>query len=262
MRFVYTPTMIDFIRETFASASLDETVSMFNFVFSENKTRSQIKAAISNHGVTCGRSTGQMNAGKLRVFTHEQKKWIEQSYATLPVIELTAAFNATFGDNKTVNQMRAFVKNHRISSGRTGQFRKGCESWNKGTRFNAGGRSAQTRFKAGHTPANHRPVGSERIDKDGYLMVKIAEPGTWRHKHRVVWEAANGKIPRGFMILFADNNKTNCELSNLMLASRAQNAVINKLGLSFATGEMKSTSMLVADLRLAISSRAKSRGSV
>lgn len=31
-------------------------------------------------------------------------------------------------------------------------------------------------------PSNHKPVGSERIDsKDGYVLIKVAEPRTWKH---------------------------------------------------------------------------------
>ncbi len=31
-------------------------------------------------------------------------------------------------------------------------------------------------FAKGNVPPNHRPVGSERISKDGYIEVKVAEP--------------------------------------------------------------------------------------
>lgn len=31
----------------------------------------------------------------------------------------------------------------------------------------------QTMFKKGNIPANHRPIGSERVGKDGYILIKI-----------------------------------------------------------------------------------------
>ena len=45
-------------------------------------------------------------------------------------------------------------------------------------------------FAKGNVPPNHRPVGSERISKDGYIEVKVAEPNKWRLKQRVVYEEA------------------------------------------------------------------------
>lgn len=77
-----------------------------------------------------------------------------------------------------------------------------------------------TRFKKGSTPHNHRPVGSERIDKDGYIMVKVSEPRKWKLKHRVIWEGSNGPIPKGANIQFKDGNRKNIHLENLYLITR------------------------------------------
>lgn len=79
-----------------------------------------------------------------------------------------------------------------------------------------------TMFKAGHSPVNHRPVGSERITKDGYIEIKVAEPGKWRLKHRVVWEEANGPIPPGYNVQFRNKNKEDLRLENLYLISRGE----------------------------------------
>ena len=43
-----------------------------------------------------------------------------------------------------------------------------------------------TRFKKGHVPKNHKPVGYERITRDGYIEVKTAEPNVFELKHRLV----------------------------------------------------------------------------
>lgn len=80
----------------------------------------------------------------------------------------------------------------------------------------------RTMFQKGHTPANHKEVGSERVSRDGYVEVKVAEPNTWRHKHRVVWEQANGKIPKGCNIQFRNGDKTDMRLENLYMISRAE----------------------------------------
>ena len=80
----------------------------------------------------------------------------------------------------------------------------------------------RTMFKKGHTPVNHREVGSERINVDGYIEVKVAEPNKWRCKHRVIWEQHNGEIPTGFNVQFKNHNPLDCRIENLYLISKAE----------------------------------------
>lgn len=79
-----------------------------------------------------------------------------------------------------------------------------------------------TFFQKGHIPANHKPVGYERISRDGYVEVKVAEPNKFRLKHRVVWEEHFGPIPAGYNIQFRDKNRQNLDLDNLYLISRSE----------------------------------------
>ena len=75
-------------------------------------------------------------------------------------------------------------------------------------------------FKKGDIPSNKKPIGSERIIKDGYTEIKVAEPNKWESpKHRVIWEKVNGKISKGYALVFADGNKQNFGLDNLILVS-------------------------------------------
>ena len=78
-----------------------------------------------------------------------------------------------------------------------------------------------TMFKKGHAPANHREVGSERINKDGYIEVKVAEPKRWRLKHRIIWKQVNGEIPKGYNVQFKNHNPQDCRVENLYLISKA-----------------------------------------
>jgi len=80
----------------------------------------------------------------------------------------------------------------------------------------------QSMFKVGHRPFNHREIGSERINKDGYIEIKVAEPSKWRCKHRVIWEQHNGEIPKGFNVQFKNHNPLDCRIENLYLISRAE----------------------------------------
>lgn len=110
-------------------------------------------------------------------------------------------------------------------------FKKGQVPMNKGralaTWMSPEGieRSSKGRFKRGEIrPDNpnsraNKPVGKERVDKDGYIWV-ITEHGQ-QQKHRWVWEQANGPIPRGHCVKFRDGDRTNCSIDNLYLVSRA-----------------------------------------
>lgn len=103
------------------------------------------------------------------------------------------------------------------------RFTKGSVPANKGKKMppEVYAKAAPTMFKKGQMPHNHKPVGSERIDKDGYIMVKVAEPKKWKQKQRVVWEEAHGPIPNGYNIQFKDGNRQNVSLDNLYIISRS-----------------------------------------
>lgn len=105
-------------------------------------------------------------------------------------------------------------------------FQAGSTPWNKGmTDFAPGGRSAETQFKPGNRPFNHRPVGAQRITKDGYLQRKVSDTGyaprDWTDEHRLMWEAQHGPVPQGHVVVFRDGNRQNLRLDNLELISRA-----------------------------------------
>lgn len=104
------------------------------------------------------------------------------------------------------------------------RYQKGCIPANKGKKMDPDTytKCAGTMFKKGNMPANHRDVGSERINKDGYIEVKVAEPNKWKAKHRVIWEEANGPVEKGYNVQFKDGNRLNVSLENLYLITRSR----------------------------------------
>ncbi|QYJ79397.1 HNH endonuclease signature motif containing protein [Shewanella acanthi] len=256
-RFKYTTEMLNFLRDTYAKKSLADTAALFNRAFGLDKSESQLKAAFSNYGITCGRKKGELTKGNLRSVTQTQFDWVKKQYTLLTIEQLTVAFNEKFATEKTVNQIRALTRNHGMKSGRTGRFHAGQKSWNAGMKgYQAGGNSAATRFKKGNNPHNHKPVGSERIDnKDGFVLVKTAEPRTWRLKHIIEWEKHHGSVPADHKIWFIDNDRTNCDISNLMLVTTGEHAVVNKMGLGRANPDAKETVLLLARIKMAATKR-------
>jgi hypothetical protein len=117
----------------------------------------------------------------------------------------------------------------RIQRGRTdprmvrSQFRKGQPAWNKGLRGVVGVQPEcrATQFRPGQMPTNHKPVGYERVNADGYRERKVAEPKTFRAVHVLLWEEHLGPVPQGFAVIFKNGNKADIRIDNLALVSRA-----------------------------------------
>lgn len=103
------------------------------------------------------------------------------------------------------------------------RFKPGHVSHNKGKKVppDVYAKMQPTMFRKGHTPVNHSPVGSERVNTDGYIEIKVAEPDRWKPKHRVIWEQHNGAIPAGFNVQFKNHNPLDCRIENLYLISKS-----------------------------------------
>jgi hypothetical protein len=104
-------------------------------------------------------------------------------------------------------------------------------------------------------PVTYRPVGTERLNNDGYFEVKIRDPKTWKHKHVIIWEKAHGKVPKGHVIMFADGNKLNVSLSNLLMVSRRELAVMNRCGLISGDKDLTKAGKSIAAIKILIGER-------
>lgn len=137
----------------------------------------------------------------------------------------------------------------RILRGRTdprmtrNQFKCGHTTWNKGTHYTAGGRSAETRFKKGrpaHEARNYVPIGTEKYDtKRGVIVRKLTDDPSifpacrWKPVHVIVWEAANGPVPPGHIVRFKTGMKTlvssEITVDRLELVTLAENMRLNSI---------------------------------
>lgn len=107
-----------------------------------------------------------------------------------------------------------------------------------------------TMFKKGNIPANHRPIGSERIDeRDGSTLVKVQDgqlQKNWMPKGRYIYEQAHGKIPAGHKVIFADGDHSNFDLDNLILVSNAEELIMNQRKLISKEAEFTKTGAVIA----------------
>lgn len=106
----------------------------------------------------------------------------------------------------------------------------------------------KTTFQKGNIPKHHRKVGSERITKDSYIEIKIKEPNKWVLKHRHIYESMYGKIPTGHKLIFADGNRKNVDINNLILVSSAEELIMNRRCLYKRNTELTKTGALIAKL--------------
>jgi hypothetical protein len=182
-------------------------------------------------------------------YTDEMKQFILDNYKGRYNQELADLFNQKFNTNITSRTIKSYKANNNLNSGLTGKFIKGQTPHNKGKKMpkEVYEKVKHTMFAKGNVPPNHRPVGSERISKDGYIEVKVAEPNKWRLKQRVVYEEAKGKIPEGCPIIFLDGNKRNFDIDNLRCITRSELLYLNCNGLN-NSNEITETGILMARL--------------
>jgi hypothetical protein len=140
--------------------------------------------------------------------------------------EIRSAFLERFGITLTEAQIGNFKHKYGVKSGtHGGRFEKGQPALNKGKKMTPEQykKCSGTMFRKGHSPQNHREVGSERINVDGYIEIKVEEPNKWRLKQRVMYEKYhNVKLTRNEAIVFLDGNKLNLAKDNLFCLTRAE----------------------------------------
>ena len=176
------------------------------------------------------------------IYTEEERQFLKEFIPGHTRKEIQIEFNSRFGCNISVASVKSYMSRHNIRNGIVKRFQKGCVPANKGKNI--------------PNPKIRRPVGSESVDSRGYTKIKIAEPDKWMNKQRYIWEKTYGPIPKGYLVIFRDNNNRNMDISNLMLVSKTESVIMNRYYSKY-TGQLRDTALLLADLRIEISRRKK-----
>lgn len=191
-----------------------------------------------------------------KYYTQNQLDFVRDN-KHLPLPELTEKFNKKFGESRSKSAIGGTRKRNKWHSGNSGQFQKGQTTWNKGKKGLTHGSS--TSFKKGNVPKNHVPVGTERYTTgDKYVKVKIAEPNKWQFKHLLVWEKYFGSVPKNHTVIFIDGNRNNCDISNLLLATRAELLQMNRNKMGSAPAELKPVIQTMSKLEVQVFQKTKS----
>lgn len=249
----YSKEIKDFIADNVKGTTTKDLVEITNNKFGTDFTESSMKSYKTNHKLKSETHKGNP-CGTLVNYTSEIQKFILDNVKGIEITELTNLINQKFDTNYRKSQIHSFVNNRGLKSGLDFRFEKGHIPHNKGKeKYWIGGE--ETQFKKGHIPHNHKPIGTERITKDGYIEIKITDPNKWRGKHILVWEKQNGPLPKSHVVIFGDRDKRNFNINNLILVSRQQLAVLNKHKLIQTNTDSTRTGVIIANLYKKINDR-------
>jgi hypothetical protein len=172
------------------------------------------------------------------IFTTKMTQWLSTNVPGKTYNEITPLFNNRFNAVCTPHQIKGRCIYYGIKAGRKGKTNQDCE------------------------------VGTEKVinKRSGVVYIKISRkttkgcskvglPGTWRQKHFVIWEAVNGPVPKSHIVIFADRNKKNFEIENLLLVSKRELFYMCRHEMLSSNPDLTKTNLLIVRHRLLIIDR-------
>ncbi len=256
----YSKEMYEFVKANIKGTRIYKMTEMVNEKFGIGITENQMKAYCSNHKLCNGLFHRAEGIRKPKLTTPEQDEFILKNYKMTPNKVLAELVNKEFGTNFTAEQMNSYKTRHHLDSGLTGYFQKGHIPKNKGKKMplDTYKKCANTMFKKGNIPPNHKPLGTERIlEKGGYIEVKVAEPNKWELKHRFIWRQHHGEIPPKARISFLDGNIYNFDINNLVMLTPGESIEMTRNKLWKQNKELTKAGVNIAKLRVAINEKKK-----
>ena len=210
-------------------------------------------------------------AAKVTKWNDEVINFMIENYKGRDNIELAELLNEKFNLNTNgdrVSNVKSNLKRRKGIDLRTGINRgcikKGNVPHNKGKKWNEyltkeqQEKASKTFFKKGNIPMTAVEIGVEHIrhrkpDDEGFICVKTCNGKgnkNWTPKQRYVYEQHYGEIPDGHKVIFADGNRNNFDISNLILVSNAEELHLNRNKFRFNDKELTKTGLNVVKIIL------------
>lgn len=192
------------------------------------------------------------------IWTEEEIEFIREIYPYYENKEISKMVKDKFGFEVSAGNLQNVRSKYKIPKKvipNSGCYRKGDVSWNKGKGMSEEVKEKvkKTWFKKGEIPKNHRPVGSTRITVDGYTEIKIAEPNRWALYHRYLYEKAYGvKLAKNETVIFADGDRSNFDIDNLVKVNRANLLYLNNNSLIFDDPDLTKAGVNVSKVAVKI----------
>lgn len=262
----YPSEVHEFVKEWAPKLRDKELAKACNEALGTSFTASTMKSFRGNHGYRNGKKQWSSE----EYWKYQDKypqgmyEFIRDNSWGVSSREMAEQVNEKFGTDFTPTQMKAFRQRHGIKSGCTGWYQKGHAPGNKGKKLeeyitdperlqDVRARIGRTQFKKGHKPANEYPVGAVVVSREGYKIRKRSMEGSlwerWEFLHRAVWEEHNGPIPEGMVVSFRDSDKLNCDISNLMLITKSENASLTMSGYRSEDPELTDVGLAIIRLK-------------
>lgn len=252
----YPSEVHEYIAANVVGRTTRELVSLVNAKFGLDFTESMMKSYKTNHHLKSGTPCGVQAGHASKVFPQDVVDYIRKNYQGVGNTEMAQRLNEIFGTSYTAKQINSFYKNHHLNSGLDGRFEKGHIPTNKGKKGWYAPGTEKTRFRKGNLPSNTKPIGYERVSRDGYVEVKIkmrpSRPDcndNFVAKHRLIWEQAHGPIPPDCVVIFKDGDKRNFDIDNLALVTKAERLEMSRRGLFSEEAELTEAGIAVARVR-------------
>ena len=167
----------------------------------------------------------------MAMFTPNMTRWLARNVPGKTFDEAASVFNGRFGCEFTPRQIKGHCVYHGIKAGRKGRKGRGYK------------------------------IGTECVTdkRSGFVYIKISDKPvkgcmglSGEKKHFVIWESANGPVPPGHIVVFADRDKSNFDLGNLLLIGKREFFYMCRHGMLSGDPDVTKTNMLIARCHLAI----------
>ena len=207
--------------------------------------------------------------GRKIPYSQEELDWIE-ARREMPRRDLHAQFCDAFdrGD-VTPDSLKQLCLRKGWKTGRDGRLQPGNVPANKGKKMPYNANSARTQFKKGQLSGNAarlaKPIGAERLSKEGYLERKIHNglpmQSRWRAVHLLRWEEMHGPIPKGMALKNLSGDRTNTDPDNWALIPRAMLPRLNgRFGRDFDAAPVEAKPTIMAIVQLEHKARTMRKG--
>lgn len=204
----------------------------------------------------CLKEVSKINKIPPHRWTTEEKEYLGEITPGRHYKEILDLMNKKFEYKFRLKQIEKAIFRFGYKTGIDTKYQKGHEPWSKGTKGLI--KPNKTSFQKGCKPWNEKEIGSEKINSDGYVEVKIDKSNKWKLKQRVMYEKYhNVKLMPDDVVIFADKNKLNFEKDNLILVSKKKLLTMNKNNLIFNDKELTKTGVNIAELMIKINEREK-----
>lgn len=173
--------------------------------------------------------TPAMDSQLRELFPKQKSKHVAEVMGlTLGAVNCRAFILGLKKDARHIKKVRKVsIKN--LTKGNAYRFTKGHTPKNKGKKMppDVRAKCEHTFFGTGQKPHNTKWDGYERVNAEGYTEVRIADR-VFIGKHRLLWEQHHGAVPQGMCVIFADGDKTNFAIDNLVCVNRGDLVQLNK----------------------------------